>query len=264
MQQTKDGILKEVPDIIYKDEIGTLYENYNFMITRIHTLLHENYQMGRELKSAEYKALQSQINPHFLYNTLDMISWLSYQKKPEQISSVVYSLANFYKLSLNKGKYIVPISDEISHVTYYMKIQDLRFSGEIRFLTDIDPVILQYSIPKITLQPIVENALFHGILEKKSKSGQITIHGILAEDNVLLIVEDDGVGIPSDQLNVLLEADNSEAHADDSGSHYGLRNINKRIRLQYGEEYGLSFESIPGEGTKVVLRLPSLHVDEIT
>ncbi len=197
MQQTKDGILKEVPDIIYKDEIGTLYENYNFMITRIHTLLHENYQMGRELKSAEYKALQSQINPHFLYNTLDMISWLSYQKKPEQISSVVYSLANFYKLSLNKGKYIVPISDEISHVTYYMKIQDLRFSGEIRFLTDIDPVILQYSIPKITLQPIVENALFHGILEKKSKSGQIIIHGILAEDNVLLIVEDDGVGIPS-------------------------------------------------------------------
>ena len=220
--------------------------------------------MGRELKSAEYKALQSQINPHFLYNTLDMISWLSYQKKPEQISSVVYSLANFYKLSLNKGKYIVPISDEISHVTYYMKIQDLRFSGEIHFLTDIDPVILQYSIPKITLQPIVENALFHGILEKKSKSGQIIIHGILAEDNVLLIVEDDGVGIPSDQLNVLLEADNSEAHADDSGSHYGLRNINKRIRLQYGEEYGLSFESIPGEGTKVVLRLPSLHVDEIT
>lgn len=264
MQQTKDGILKEVPDIIYKDEIGTLYENYNFMITRIHTLLHENYQMGRELKSAEYKALQSQINPHFLYNTLDMISWLSYQKKPEQISSVVYSLANFYKLSLNKGKYIVPISDEISHVTYYMKIQDLRFSGEIRFLTDIDPVILQYSIPKITLQPIVENALFHGILEKKSKSGQITIHSILAEDNILLIVEDDGVGIPSDQLNVLLEADNSEAHADDSGSHYGLRNINKRIRLQYGEEYGLSFESIPGEGTKVVLCLPSLHVDEIT
>ena len=95
--------------------------------------------------------------------------------------------ANFYKLSLNKGKYIVPISDEISHVTYYMKIQDLRFSGEIRFLTDIDPVILQYSIPKITLQPIVENALFHGILEKKSKSGQITIHGILAEDNVCLL-----------------------------------------------------------------------------
>ena len=145
-----------------------------------------------------------------------------------------------------------------------MKIQELRFSGDIRFLTDIDPVILQYSIPKITLQPIVENALFHGILEKKNKSGQIIIHGIPSEEDILLIVEDDGVGIPSDQLKVLLEADNSEAHADDSGSHYGLRNINKRIRLQYGEEYGLSFESIPGEGTKVVLRLPSLHVDEIT
>ena len=264
MQQTKDGILKEVPDMIYKDEIGTLTENYNFMIARIHTLLHENYQMGRELKSAEYKALQSQINPHFLYNTLDMISWLSYQQKPEQISSVVYSLASFYKLSLNKGKYIVPISDEISHVTYYMKIQDLRFSGEIRFLTDIDPVILQYSIPKITLQPIVENALFHGILEKKSKSGQITIHGLLSGEEVILIVADDGVGIPPAQLEELLEPSASDEHQSDTGSHYGLCNINKRMKLQYGEHYGLSFESRPGEGTKVILHLPSLHVDELT
>lgn len=264
MQQTKDGLLKEVPDMIYKDEIGTLTENYNFMIARIHTLLHENYQMGRELKSAEYKALQSQINPHFLYNTLDMISWLSYQQKPEQISSVVYSLASFYKLSLNKGKYIVPISDEISHVTYYMKIQDLRFSGEIRFLTDIDPVILQYSIPKITLQPIVENALFHGILEKKSKSGQITIHGLLSREEVILIVADDGVGIPPAQLEELLEPSASDEHQSDTGSHYGLCNINKRMKLQYGEQYGLSFESRPGEGTKVILHLPSLHVDELT
>lgn len=264
MQQTKDGLLKEVPDMIYKDEIGTLTENYNFMIARIHTLLHENYQMGRELKSAEYKALQSQINPHFLYNTLDMISWLSYQQKPEQISSVVYSLASFYKLSLNKGKYIVPISDEISHVTYYMKIQDLRFSGEIRFLTDIDPVILQYSIPKITLQPIVENALFHGILEKKSKSGQITIHGLLSGEEVILIVADDGVGIPPAQLEELLEPSASDEHQSDTGSHYGLCNINKRMKLQYGEQYGLSFESRPGEGTKVILHLPSLHVDELT
>lgn len=264
MQQTKDGLLKEVPDMIYKDEIGTLTENYNFMIARIHTLLHENYQMGRELKSAEYKALQSQINPHFLYNTLDMISWLSYQQKPEQISSVVYSLASFYKLSLNKGKYIVPISDEISHVTYYMKIQDLRFSGEIRFLTDIDPVILQYSIPKITLQPIVENALFHGILEKKSKSGQITIHGLHSGEEVILIVADDGVGIPPAQLEELLEPSASDEHQGDTGSHYGLCNINKRMKLQYGEQYGLSFESRPGEGTKVILHLPSLHVDELT
>lgn len=264
MQQTKDGLLKEVPDMIYKDEIGTLTENYNFMIARIHTLLHENYQMGRELKSAEYKALQSQINPHFLYNTLDMISWLSYQQKPEQISSVVYSLASFYKLSLNKGKYIVPISDEISHVTYYMKIQDLRFSGEIRFLTDIDPFILQYSIPKITLQPIVENALFHGILEKKSKSGQITIHGLLSGEEVILIVADDGVGIPPAQLEELLEPSASDEHQSDTGSHYGLCNINKRMKLQYGEQYGLSFESRPGEGTKVILHLPSLHVDELT
>lgn len=264
MQRTKDGILQEAPDVIYRDEIGTLYENYNFMISRIHTLLRENYQMGRELKSAEYKALQSQINPHFLYNTLDMISWLSYQNKSAQIGDIVYSLANFYKLSLNKGKYIVPISDEISHVSYYMKIQDLRFSGNIHFITDIAPVIQQYSIPKITLQPIVENALFHGILEKKSKTGQIKTTGKLEQDKVCLCVEDDGIGIPPGQLNTLLEPCGEKERQEETGSHYGLRNIHKRIQLQYGEYYGLFFESAPGKGTRVTILLPALHVDELS
>lgn len=264
MQKTKDGALVEVPAVIYKDEIGALYENYNFMISRIRNLLGENYKMGIELKSAEFKALQSQINPHFLYNTLDMISWLSYRNKPEEISSVVYALARFYKISLNKGSYIVPISDEISHVTYYMEIQDMRFSGNVHFLTAIPSELLQFSIPKITLQPIVENALFHGILEKKDKTGTITLSGIQRGGDLCLTVEDDGMGIPSKQLGLLLEPAQNDASVVNSGSHYGLRNIDKRIKFQYGERYGLSFESSPGAGTKVHILLPAVHVDEIT
>lgn len=264
MQKTKDGSLEEVTEVYYKDEIGILYENYNFMISRIRNLLNENYMMGIELKSAEFKALQSQINPHFLYNTLDMISWLSYQNKSEEISSVVYALSKFYKISLNRGSYIVPISDEISHVTYYMKIQDMRFSGNVHFITDVPHQLLQFSIPKISLQPIVENALFHGILEKKDKSGTIILSGAMEGENLRLFIEDDGLGIPSEQLHLLLQSTNNDTSAQSSGSHYGLRNIDKRIKLQYGEQYGLSFESIPGTGTKVCILLPAVHVDEIT
>lgn len=263
MQKTKDGALVEASEAIYKDEIGILYENYNFMISRIRNLLSENYKMGIELKSAEFKALQSQINPHFLYNTLDMISWLSYQNKPEEISAVVYALAKFYKISLNKGSYIVPISDEINHVTYYMKIQDMRFSGNIHFVTDIPPELLQFSIPKITLQPIVENALFHGILEKKDKAGTITLSGKLKGEDLCLTIEDDGMGIISEQLNLLLAPMDIDTPSKSGGSHYGLRNIDKRIKFQYGEKYGLSFESVPGTGTKVHILLPAVHVDEI-
>lgn len=263
MQQTKDGLLTEVPDTIYSDEIGTLYGNYNFMISKIRTLLSENYKMGRDLKNAEYKALQSQINPHFLYNTLDMISWLSYQHKSEEITAVVYALANFYKLSLNKGNYIVPVIDEINHVTHYMKIQDLRFSGNIHFITDIAPVLLQFSIPKITLQPIVENALFHGILEKKSKQGTIRLTGIQENEQIHLCIEDDGIGIPPAHLITILNPSPADNQPEDGGSHYGLNNINKRIKLQYGEQYGLSFESTIGLGTRVHIRLPAIHVDEL-
>lgn len=268
MKQTKDGILEKLPGIPHKDEIGSLYENYNFMISRLHDLLHENYQIGQELKSAEYKALQSQINPHFLYNTLDMISWMAYQNKSAEISQAVYSLANFYKLSLAKGKYIVPLSDELNHVTYYMKIQELRFSGNITLCLDVPPILLQFSIPKITLQPIVENAVFHGILEKKSKKGSIRISGMFLQNQYRLTVSDDGVGIPSEQLDSLTnacKAGHSETapNTSDSGSHYGLQNIDKRIKLQYGEKYGLSFESVRACGTKVHILLPAVHVDEI-
>lgn len=263
MQKNRLGTLVEVPGTIYRDEIGMLYESYNFMISEIHRLMNENQTMERELKSAEYEALQSQINPHFLYNTLDMISWLSYQNKSAEISSVVYSLANFYKLSLAKGKYNIPLSDEIRHVTHYMEIQKLRFYGNIDFIINVDQMLLQFSIPKITLQPIVENAILHGILETASGKGTIILSGTMTDGCVLLTLADDGIGMDAAQLASILKPFSDKQPTKNSGSHYGLNNIDRRIKILYGPSYGLSFESTPGKGTKVHILLPAVHVDEL-
>lgn len=262
MQKTRNGSLTEISGTIYRDEVGMLYETYNFMISKIRTLMEENRLMEHDLRIAEYEALQSQINPHFLYNTLDMISWLSYQNKSKEISSVVYSLAKFYKLSLNKGKSIISLNDELSHVKYYMEIQNLRFYGSINFQVTVDPYLLQFSIPKITLQPIVENALFHGILKKESRQGNICLTGTLEENCISLQIRDDGIGIPPDRLSRLLQP-GSDANENSSESHYGLNNVNKRIKIQYGPDYGLSIESIPGNFTTVHILLPAVSADEV-
>ena len=263
MAQTRDGELTPVTGEIYDDEIGSLYENYNYMLNRIRQLLRENYDMGLELKSAEYKALQAQINPHFLYNTLDMIIWLSYENKTEEIQQVVYSLSRFYKLSLAKGKYIVPLSDELEHVNHYVKIQEMRFQGSITYSVDVDPELLKYSIPKITLQPVVENAILHGILEKESKRGTIRITGNYTGSGYELIISDDGIGMDSAHLPVLDDNDTANTSTT-GGSHYGLKNIHRRIKLLYGDPYGLSFESAPMQGTRIHISLPALQVDELT
>ena len=263
MQETKNGHLTKIPDTIYLDEIGTLYQSYNSMITQINTLINKNNEIAKNLKNAEYKALQAQINPHFLYNTLDMISWMSYQNKTTEISQVIYSLANFYRLSLAKGKDIIPLNNELNHIKYYMQIQEKRFSSTINFQILVNPDLLQYSIPKLTLQPLIENAISHGILETPNRSGNITVTGIQLGENFQITVTDDGIGIPLEKLECLL-SDFSDTLESDSGNHYGLRNINKRIKLQYGDTYGLSFESILGKGTSVHVLLPAVYVDELS
>jgi len=262
MQKARNGSLTEISGTVYRDEVGTLYETYNFMISKIRTLMEENRLMEHDLRIAEYEALQSQINPHFLYNTLDMISWLSYQNKSKEISSVVYSLAKFYKLSLNKGKSIISLNDELSHVKYYMEIQNLRFFGSVNFHIDVEPELLPFSIPKITLQPIVENALFHGILKKESRQGDIFLTGTLAGNRIVLQIKDNGVGIPPGLLASLLRPDSADKSPNTSESHYGLNNVDKRIKIQYGPEYGLSLESTPGSFTAVHILLPAIPADE--
>lgn len=240
------------------DELGELINNYNYMISKMSKLVSDQYKYGKAVKNAELKALQSQINPHFLYNTLDMINWMSYKNMNSEISTAVKSLAKFYKLSLNKGNDLTYIGDELDHVSLYVKIQNMRYRNRISLEINISEEINNYLIPKITLQPIVENSISHGILAKGNVNGKITISGDILNDEIYLNVYDDGIGIEKEKLPLLLSSEEIETN----GSGYGLKNINQRLTLLYGESYGLSFNSTYDYGTTVTIKLPLINKTE--
>jgi two-component system, sensor histidine kinase YesM len=237
------------------DEIGELENNYNFMIRRIVELIDEQYFSGQQVKQAELKALQAQINPHFLYNTLDLIKWKALEHDVPDIESIVISLAKFYKLSLNKGKEIVSLEDEIMHVSVYVEIQNQRFENQIKLILDIDDSLYNYSILKIILQPIVENSILHGILEKANNSGTIKITGTIESEIITLVVEDDGIGMSEEKLeNLFIDESSSQSNG------YGVKNINNRIKLNYGNQFGLSYSSSEGQGTRVKITIPAVPI----
>ncbi len=234
-----------------KDEIGILYDNYNDMMHHTNQLMDEKYRMGIHLKSAELKALQSQINPHFLYNTLDLVNWLAFSGRTDDIHRAVVSLSKYYRLVLNKGQDTLTLEEELQHVGYYVKIQDIRFPGRITYLEEVDPGVKSSLVPKIMLQPLVENAIQHGIWEKPEKRGTIRILGGERDGVVCVRVMDDGAGMDSGTLEHVMDGTITS-----TGSGYGIRNVHARLQLMFGEEYGLSYESREGEGTCVTIRFP--------
>jgi len=245
------------------DELGELINNYNYMIAKMSVLVDEQYKSGKAIKNAELKALQSQINPHFLYNTLDMINWMAYKNMNSEISSAVKKLAKFYKLSLNKGKDVISIEDEVNHVSLYTEIQNMRYSNRISLEIDINDFIRNCKIPKITLQPIVENSITHGIFAKGDVEGKILITGSIDNDAIYLKVSDDGIGIRESELPFILSAKKVKSNSTSSkGSGYGIKNINERLKLYYGDDYGLSFSSIYEKGTTVTIKIPIIE-DEV-
>lgn len=249
--QVKAGDMEVHLDDGTRDEIGVLYDNYNEMIEHTRDLMDEKYRMGVHLKSAELKALQSQINPHFLYNTLDMVNWLAFAGRTQDIHEAVISLSKYYRLILNKGQDTLTLAEELQHVSYYIKIQDIRFPGRLQYQEEVDIGVKGSIVPKIILQPLVENAIQHGIWEKKDKKGTIRIEGTEAGGIVSLKVMDDGVGMDSETLAHVMDGSLAS-----SGSSYGVKNVHARIRLMFGEEYGLSYMSTPGQGTCVTVRFP--------
>lgn len=259
MREVQRGNLEKVPDITGKDEVSELTGNFNYMLGRIELLVEEQYKAGREIKTAELKALQSQINPHFLYNTLEMINWLAKKGRIGDVEVATHSLASFYKSSLNKGKDITTLKDELVHVTAYLKIQNIRFKDAITLTVNIPDELLDYGIPKIILQPIVENSIIHGILPRDEQKGQIIIVARSDEQGLIITVEDDGIGMDQDSLTKLKTGDLKSK----TGSSYGIFNITERVRLTYGEKYGITYKSTPGEGTRVQIRLPAIKVEEL-
>ncbi|OPJ63377.1 sensor histidine kinase [Clostridium oryzae] len=236
------------------DEIGELMNSFNYMVKRVNMLVEEQYKNGKEIKNAELKALQAQINPHFLYNTLDLINWEAIDNNVPKIADIAQKLAKFYKLSLNKGQDIVTIEDEINHVATYVQIQNLRFDNRIDFSVDIAEELYEYKVLKIILQPIVENSIIHGIMEDNRK-GAGTIHLSVRKDenNIVFRIKDNGIGMTKEKIDKLLSDSNEY-----KGSGYGIKNINNRIKLCYGQEYGLQYESTLGEGVLVRITIPAM------
>lgn len=238
------------------DEVGVLTKDFNYMLSRIDVLMNDKYAMGKEIKSMELKALQAQINPHFLYNTLDQIYWLAVKHHTPSISDLVLALSRFYKLSLSKGRDTVTIENELEHVKAYVQIQNVRYNDGISLTIDVPEEILPMEVPKIILQPIVENAIIHGILETYREKGTIVISGRIQDDTVILEVKDDGAGIEADKLTRLLTHDSSNEYHG-----YGIINIHNRIKLFFGQEYGLTYRSKPKQGTIVSIRIPLKETD---
>ena len=245
MLQIREGNICKMEEGHSRDEIGQLIGNYNVMVDRVDVLLKEQYTLGQEKVEAELMALQSQINPHFLYNTLDMINWMSQKKESENIRSVVQAMSRFYRLTLSKGKDIVSIRDEVELCEAYMEIQKRRYKGRICYEVEVDEEILDCMIPKITLQPFLENAIIHGINEKSDGRGMIILNGWMEDGRVTLSVTDDGEG--------MTQEDRQKSH---KGSHYGLKNIEHRLELFFGESIPVQTESSPGIGTCVIINIP--------
>jgi len=207
----------------------------------------------KQLRKAEFELLQAQINPHFLYNTLDAIVWSAEAGNQKQVVKMVGSLSEFFRSSLNKGKELVRVREELSHARSYLEIQQIRYQDILSYEIEVPEELFEYEIPKITIQPIVENALYHGIKNRRG-GGKITITGEEGDSDYRITVTDDGIGMEKERLLEITEGLSGKNPGD--VKIYGLYNVNERIKLFYGEEYGISIESEYDRGTRVVIRLP--------
>ena len=233
------------------DELDYLICYYNSILQKFQTLFYNKIRDEQEKRRLELSLIQEQINPHFLYNTLDLIKWKAIDADAPVISDIIFKLSDFYKLSLNNGREFVTISEEIRHVTDYVQLQNYRFETDIQLIVEMPDELLEYKIPKITLQPLVENSIQHGFIVKEDKNDCfIELYGWREGEDITLLIKDNGAGIPQEQLEHILSSNES------SYTHgYGIRNIHERIQLYCGEDYGLSYESRLLEGTSVTVRL---------
>jgi two-component system sensor histidine kinase YesM len=255
------------------DEVGQLIHSYNKLSDRIGRLKSQVQLNEAKKKEADIQALQAQINPHFLYNTLSSIHWMALMNKDKQIAEMVGALSDFLRFSLNKGEEYCSVQQEIAHVHNYAHIQSIRFPDQFEIEFFIDPAMLQMPMLKLLLQPLIENSLIHGIQRKKDK-GNIYVHGERLENSMRFVVEDTGVGIEEGKLAEIRRLFNSvqAAHSDSqlqqmksitSGyakppgtSSYGLLNVHQRLQLHYGAESGLSIYSEVNVGTKISFIIP--------
>ncbi len=268
-----------------QDEIGVLSDTYNYMVLELNRLMEGEKEAAERLRKAEFRALQAQINPHFLYNTLDMINWLSKTGRTQDVTLAIQALSRFYKLTLSKKTLVGTIREEIEQVTLYIQLQNMRYDNCAQLVVDVPEELSGYTIPKLTFQPLVENALLHGIRMTEQKQGTILITGWQESGDIVFIISDDGAGMDQETLDDLSRELEQPAFGEqgDRGperrkqsqgknqdgkraasakgseaapaSHIGIYNTHMRLKSLYGTQYGLTYESQPHQGTQVTIRL---------
>lgn len=252
MKKVQEGDFKAADVVIpSQNEIGSLTTSFNAMTHRIEELMEENVKEQEQKRKIELKALQSQINPHFLYNTLDSIIWMAEGKKYEDVVLMTASLARLLRQSISNEDETVLIGQEIQYVKSYLTIQKMRYKDKLEFEINVDPFINSVHIVKLVLQPIVENAIYHGLKYKESK-GLLTVTGYQKNQNAVIEITDDGVGMDEETLNHIFE----KHKVNYRSNGVGVYNVQKRLCMYYGKEYGLHYESEPGHGTTVTVTIP--------
>lgn len=247
LQRIKEGNLDYHIHDDSTDELGDLTNNLQAMIDEINRLIREDYQTKIELKETQFKALQAQINPHFLYNCLSLINNKALMNNQPEISQMSQLLSVFYRTTLNKGKSETLLQNEIKNVTSYIDIQRLLHDNIFDVMYQIDPNLPEIEVPNLLLQPLVENSIIHGILPNKTKRGQLFVTVTNVMGQIYFTIMDNGVGIPQEKLSTLLTTDSSG---------YGLKNVHDRLILAYGEDSGLTINSIPGQSTMITFKVP--------
>ncbi|AET60019.1 YesM [Paenibacillus terrae HPL-003] len=255
MQEVQKGNFHAVnllnPSTINEDEIGILYRNFITMIQRIDELIQENFSKQLLIKETEFKALQAQINPHFLYNTLESVNWLAKINKQKQISSMVEALGHLMRYSTNFKQGIITLEEELDILKSYLTIQKYRFDDRIDFQMDFPSHVAKYKIPKLILQPLLENSFKHAV-EPSIYLSVIKLHVYQEEDKLFIRIEDNGPGI-----DPLILQKVKEGKLNLKGTGIGLNNIDDRIKLYAGEQYGLRIENLSGKGTAITVVLPA-------
>lgn len=231
-------------------EIGELSHSFGHMVVQIQQLMEKVREEEITLRKAELRALQAQINPHFLYNTLDAIGWLCEEERTQDAVEMVNALAKLFRISISKGHEIIPVEKELEHARSYLKIEKFRYK-QFTYSFDVDEDCLNYYCNKITLQPIIENAIYHG-LDRMVDEGEIRIGVHSRGDNLVFTVEDNGIGMTKEQCREILEG----SAGDKTG--IGIRNVNNRIKIYFGEQYGIQIDSELDEGTTVTIIMPKI------
>ncbi len=253
MKKVEQGNLEFQPPLAYAgNEIRDLVESFNMMVERIRDLIEKNKKEQDEKRKSEFRALQAQINPHFLYNTLDSIIWMAEGNHNDTVIQMTSALSKLLRKSISNQKEIVTVAEEVEYVNEYLKIQQMRYHDKMEYEINVEDEVLSCPISKLVLQPLVENAIYHGIKGKEGK-GRITITGTVEDNRAVIRVLDNGVGMDARTLSHIFDVNKDESN---SISKVGVRNVNSRLKLYYGEEYGLNYQSSAHVGTCVTVTIP--------